>query len=197
MGNHEWALLKGAENFNPKAKIAIDWTRKILGVENPQTDKEKKRRQYLNELSQNAEEDRKFFVHGSPRQPVKEYIIPTDTKRPAKLNENFQLFSHICFLGHSHIPCVLVQEGPGKYDMYRPSDLIGNSYMLDEDEKAIINIGSVGQPRDRNPDASYAVFDEEMVIFRRVKYDVEKTRDKVYQISELPNFEGYRLLEGR
>jgi len=197
MGNHEWALLKGAENFNKKAKIAIDWTRQTLKVEDPQTEQEEMRKQYLNELSQNAEEDRKFFVHASPREPVKEYIIPTDTKRPKKLEANFRLFTHICFLGHSHIPCVITQETPGGYEVYRPDELIGNSYILDEDEKAIINIGSVGQPRDRNPDASYVVFDEEMVIFRRVKYDVEKTRDKVYAIPELPNFEGYRLIEGR
>jgi len=196
MGNHEAALLQGAENFNPKARKAIDWTRRELNLKDTSDEQAVKRMQYLNDLSQNAEENNMFFVLGSPRYPVKEYIIPTDPRRPSKLDANFALFSHICFVGHSHIPCVITQE-EGGYEVYSPHDLIGHSYVFDSTEKAIINIGSVGQPRDRNPAACYVVFDEEMVIFRRVAYDVKKTRDKVYKIKELPNFEGDRLLEGR
>lgn len=196
MGNHEEALLKGAENFNPKAKLAIEWTRKELGIDNPDDEQAGKRLKYLHELSQNAEESSGYFVHASPRHPTKEYLIPTDVKRPAKLDENFILFSHLCFVGHSHMPCVITKGDDG-YECYTPSSLPGASYVFDEDEKAIVNIGSVGQPRDRNQDACYVVFDEEMVMYRRVKYDVRKTRDKVYKAKGLPNYEGDRLLLGK
>ena len=116
MGNHEDALLKGAENFNPKARAAIDWTRNILNILDPGDPAGQKRLKYLNELSVNAEENDRYFVHASPRHPVKEYMIPTDIKRPAKLDANFELFNHIWFVGHSHIPCVIVQVEPGKYE---------------------------------------------------------------------------------
>ncbi|MFH1707426.1 MAG: metallophosphoesterase family protein [Planctomycetota bacterium] len=198
MGNHEDALLHGADNFNPKARAAIDWTRRALGISEPKAEVEQKRVKYLNELSQNAMEGPHFLVHASPRFPIKEYIIPTDPHRPAKLDANFELFSHICFVGHSHIPGVMVQESPGRYTFYKPESLIGGTgYLFDTGEKAIVNVGSVGQPRDRNPDACYVTFDDEMAMFRRVKYDVAKTRAKVYQNSELPHFEGDRLIEGR
>ena len=88
------------------------------------------------------------------------------------------------------IPGVFTREGYSS-----PGDLMG-LYML-SDELALVNVGSVGQPRDGNPQACYVTFDEETVVFRRVEYDVEKTVRKIRAISELDNFLADRLRRGR
>ena len=81
------------------------------------------------------------------------------------------------------------------YQFFSPEEL-GYEYRLG-DEKAMINVGSVGQPRDGNPNACYAVLDDEMVRFRRVEYPVDTTIAKIYEVPELDNFLGDRLRDGR
>ena len=80
-------------------------------------------------------------------------------------------------------------------NFFSPED-IGETYKLGE-EKVMINVGSVGQPRDGNRKGCYVVLDEGTVYFRRVEYPAEVTRQKIYDIPELDNFLGDRLLEGR
>jgi len=69
--------------------------------------------------------------------------------------------------------------------------------MLDGEVPAIINVGSVGQPRDHNPDSCYVTFDGDSVVYRRVKYDANDTRKRIYTIPDLDDFLGDRLVEGR
>jgi diadenosine tetraphosphatase ApaH/serine/threonine PP2A family protein phosphatase len=79
----------------------------------------------------------------------------------------------------------------------RPDDMLMNIFMLDTDSKAIVNVGSVGQPRDRNPNACYVIFDGDSVVYRRVAYDKETTAGKIRKISMLDDSLAARLLEGK
>ena len=103
----------------------------------------------------------------------------------------FERFDKICFVGHTHVPGVFL-EGP---DFYSPDELDGKFELADE--KAIINVGSVGQPRDRDPRSSFVILTETNVEFVRVAYDVETTIKKVEDIDDLDDFLGTRLRDGR
>jgi len=133
------------------------------------------------------------FVHASPRRPVNEYIFPDDVyTNPAKVRLLFERIKHICFVGHTHMPGVFLDEP----DFYLPDEL-GNVYPIIDDEKAIINIGSVGQPRDRDNRASYVYVNENQVHFVRLEYDFETTAKKIMAIEQLDNFHAERLRDGR
>ncbi len=99
----------------------------------------------------------------------------------------------VCFVGHTHVAGVFLDD-----PYFDPPDELAEAmkYQL-ADEKVIINVGSVGQPRDRDWRASYCVFDHQTVEFVRVEYDVEKTAEKIRSIAELDDFLGERLLEGK
>ena len=114
--------------------------------------------------------------------------IPT----PAKSNAQFERIKHVCFIGHTHLPGVFLDDP----DFYTPDEL-GNVYPIVTDEKAIVNVGSVGQPRDRDPRAGYVYVDGNTIHFVRLEYDIESTVKKIYEITELDNFEADRLREGR
>ena len=134
-------------------------------------------------------------VHGSPRRPINEYIFPEDAiNSPVKMSQIFDLVDTHCLVGHTHVPGVFTNEP----EFYPPTDL-GGVYKFNDDERVIVNPGSVGQPRDMDPRASYAILDEEEmnVEFHRLDYDVESVARKIYAIPELNNWLGDRLLEGR
>ena len=108
-----------------------------------------------------------------------------------------QIFDRVqkwCMVGHTHVPGVFTNEP----DFYPPED-VDSVYKLEGDDLLIINPGSVGQPRDMDPRASYAVLDEaeSQVEFHRLPYDVESVVKKIHAIPELSNWLGDRLLEGR
>ena len=118
------------------------------------------------------------YVHASPRRPINEYIFPDDVyTNPIKVRILFERVKHVCFVGHTHLPGVFLDEP----DFYLPSEL-GNVYPIVEGEKAIINIGSVGQPRDKDNRASYVYVDENEVNFVRLPYDFETTMKKIKAI---------------
>jgi predicted phosphodiesterase len=192
MGNHEEAVLKAsAGHFNLRARRAIEWTRRQLFEDPNETERARQERRALVEHFQlQANILGIQYVHGSPRNPVKEYITPQDARNKRKMASIFEHTESVCFIGHSHIPGVFIPE-----DFSSPEELMG-LYMLG-DERALVNVGSVGQPRDGDPSACYVTFDEETVVFRRVEYDVEKTVKKIRAISELDNFLADRLRRGR
>jgi diadenosine tetraphosphatase ApaH/serine/threonine PP2A family protein phosphatase len=133
------------------------------------------------------------FVHASPRRPINEYIFPDDVyTNPVKVRVLFDRVSHICFVGHTHVPGVFLNEP----DFYLPDEL-NNVYPIVDGEKAIINIGSVGQPRDKDWRASYAYVEEDRLHFVRVEYDVDKTVEKIKAVEQLDDFHADRLKEGR
>jgi diadenosine tetraphosphatase ApaH/serine/threonine PP2A family protein phosphatase len=133
------------------------------------------------------------FVHGSPRRPVNEYIFPDDVySNPNKIHSIFERFGHLCFVGHTHVPGVFL-DAP---DFYSPDEL-NDVYEVNPARKAMINVGSVGQPRDRDNRASYAVLEPGLVRFVRVPYAIEETMAKFKAIKDLDDYLATRLKEGR
>ncbi len=196
MGNHEEALLFGAENFNPRAKRAIDWTREHLKSSGDE-DTRANRWKILQNLAIHHERGTLAFAHASPRQPTREYVMPKDAKNVQKMAELFALTKHICFVGHTHLPGVFLEDGT----FIPPTMLFGQTYFIEPFEKALINIGSVGQPRDGDNRASYVLLDDDpnapRAIYRRVAYDIEETAKAIEANPNLDNYLAERLRVGR
>jgi diadenosine tetraphosphatase ApaH/serine/threonine PP2A family protein phosphatase len=191
LGNHDQGALFDPVGFNSGAERAIFWTRQQL--ENPAGNPADNARRwdFLGELPRNRRENGFLFVHGSARNPLNEYVFPEDVYNQKKMEKIFGLIERHCFQGHTHVPGVFTQT----MSFYSPEE-IGYEYRL-TDEKTMINVGSVGQPRDSDPRACYVVLEDGVVKFRRVEYDVEKTIQKIYNTPELDRFLGDRLRDGR
>jgi len=194
-GNHEFALLNSAEDFNPSARQAIEWTRdRFNGSEDPDRDLEIW--DFLSGLEPAVVEADVMFAHGSPRDPVREYLLPRDARDPDKMSALFGCMNdaRICFVGHSHVPAIYYEDGR----FYRPKSTEG-PYDLAElaDTRAIVNVGSVGQPRDGDHRLSYVVFDGDTLTFVRLDYDVETAQEEIRAVAELPDYLADRLAVGR
>ncbi len=191
MGNHDFAVLYEPYNFNSSAESACFWTRQQFESD---TDAQRRthRWKHLGNLPVRYRTDDFIAVHASPRRPINEYIFPDEVyTNPGKFVSIFDRVEKLCFVGHTHVPGVFL-EGP---DFFSPDEL---DYRFDlAGEKAIINVGSVGQPRDRDPRSSFVVVHDTHVEFVRVPYDVQSTLKKVEAINELDNFLGTRLIDGR
>lgn len=191
LGNHDQGALFDPEGFNSGAERAIFWTRSQL-EDGPGTTAQRQRRwDFLGELPRTHTEETRLFVHGSARNPLNEYVFPEDIYNKRKLEKIFALIPQYVFQGHTHVPGVF-SEG---FNFFSPEEL-NNEYRLDRN-KAMINVGSVGQPRDGDPRACYVVLEDDLVRFRRVEYPFEKTISKIYDIPDLDNFLGDRLRDGR
>ena len=200
LGNHDYATLYEPTNFNYGAEQASFWTRFNLEAEEGRGLRDK-RWEFLGNLPMRRTVKMKLggvdasidFVHASPRRPINEYIFPDDVyTNPMKVRVIFERVKHICFVGHTHLPGVFLDEP----DFYLPTEL-GDVYPIVEHEKAVINIGSVGQPRDRDSRASYVYVEDNEVHFVRLGYDYETTAAKIRAIDQLDNFNADRLQEGR
>jgi len=199
LGNHDCAVLYEPHRFNLGAESACYWTRARLEAE-PDKAKRDARWDFLGQLPVKHVWDaaemglgEMMLVHGSPRRPVNEYIFPDDIfNSPNKVQGLFDRFEHLCFVGHTHVPGVFL-ETP---DFYSPDELEG-VYKIDRDRKALINVGSVGQPRDRDSRAGYVVVTPDHVEFVRLAYAFDVVADKVFAIPELDDYQGTRLREGR
>ena len=193
LGNHDQAAVFDPQGFNPVALRAIYWTRDQLEDDSCGIDKCNRRWDFLGELPRRKDEGTFLFVHGSPRDPTNEYVFPEHVYEPARLENLMKRFEQYCFQGHTHIPGVFTETG----SCLSPKDH-DHKFELTK-TKLMINVGSVGQPRDEDPRACFAVLDtEELTInYYRVDYDVERTRKKIYDVPELDNMLGDRLLSGR
>ena len=200
LGNHDYAVLYEPTNFNLGAEQASYWSREVLEQESEMA-KRNDRWNYLGSQQMrwtlttklNGSEAHLDFVHASPRRPINEYLFPDDVyTSPGKLSALFAMTRHICFIGHTHLPGVFLEDP----DFYTPDEL-GGVYPIIDGEKAIINVGSVGQPRDRDNRAGYAYIEDNQVHFVRLEYDCETAAKKIYATNELDNFEGDRLFDGR
>lgn len=190
-GNHEEAVLRGPLGFNPLASQAVRWTRDVLEQEGDALD-------YISSLGIRIDEREAVLVHGSPAQPIDEYLFREDTLDhlprgrdfSPKLARCFRLIDRPCFVGHTHVPGV-IDEGliwTEPADVEQRYDTGGRP--------CIINVGSTGQPRDGDTRASYALFDGRTVEFRRVAYDVEAAARRILEEDGLPDPLGHRLIEG-
>lgn len=181
-GNHDWAVLGlfPAELFNEEAEAAVQWTGQELSVES---------KDFLRGLKLSGELDNSVLVHGSLNAPQEFNYL----QNIRDCQETFRLLKHnICFVGHTHVPVVFVQDQ--RFDIHYEDTL---KIKIEPDKKYIINVGSVGQPRDSIPAAAYCVWDSERheIEIKRAVYDVFTARQKIID-KGLPEFLGNRLLIG-
>jgi predicted phosphodiesterase len=207
MGNHDFGALYEPTNFNQAAEQAAYWTRAQFEAE-PDAAKAAKRWEFLGRLRVRVSFGDFLCVHGSPRRPINEYLFPEDAiNSPVKMQQIFERVEKYCLVGHTHVPGVFTNEP----DFYPPDDLQG-VYKLGENEKAIMNPGSVGQPRDLDPRSSYCILDDghsektgpsgngttqPHVEFFRLEYDIDTVVEKIHAIPQLSDWLGERLREGR
>lgn len=193
LGNHDQAALFDPEGFNPVALQAIYWTRDQLD-QGPGTPAQINARwDFLGERPRKHTDGDFLFVHASPRDPTNEYVFPEYVFDQRKMEALFSKVDRYCFNGHTHLPGVFTTGCE-----FVPPEECGHRYPLGR-EKLIVNVGSVGQPRDENPRSCYTIVDhhEMAIYFRRVEYDIETTANKIYAEEELANMLGDRLRHGR
>lgn len=166
-GNHDWAAIGNIDTsyFNPEAAAASQWTAEKLTSDD--TD-------YLRSLPLTLRQGAFTLVHGSPREPIWEYVLSTQSAQ-----ENFAYFdTRFCLIGHSHAPLVFEL---GQDEVCRFGQLPAHLSLKKEKERLIINCGSVGQPRDGDPRASYAILDtgESIIYHYRIEYDIALTQQRM------------------
>ncbi len=167
-GNHDWAALGRLDirTFNVDARRAVDWTQRTLTEENTA---------YLSALPTTFVLGNYTLAHGSPREPVWEYILD-----PLIAALNFPHFeTSYCLVGHTHTPIIYRLTAPdGETDAMQPTYRVPRQL---NGKRIILNPGSVGQPRDSNPDAAYGILYVEEGVFehRRVPYPIKITQEKM------------------
>jgi predicted phosphodiesterase len=182
-GNHDLAAIGKLDlsYFNPAAAEACRWTTEKLNPVDVH---------YLGDLPTKVEKGDFLLVHGSPSEPTLEYIISAGIAE-----KNFAFFTNkFCLAGHSHIPAAFKEEGSATQSIHLTT---GIGLVLHA-HRMIVNPGSVGQPRDGDPRASYAIYDSEGLMLRlyRVEYNISATQDKMMQAG-LPVPLITRLEQGR
>lgn len=199
LGNHDLAALYEPTNFNEVAERAAYWTRKQLEAVTD-ADQRRARWELLGRLRVRVQEGDFLAVHGTPRKPINEYLFPEDVQSGTRKFE--QIFARVPrygMQGHTHVPGVFTAEP----EFYSPEELGEGPWTLPTDEQLIFNPGSVGQPRDGDPRASYAILetsegeDKTTLEFIREPYDIEAVAAKIIAEPELADWLGERLREGR
>lgn len=184
-GNHDLASIGRLDDrdFNAVARTAARWTSGQLSLEE---------KHVLAVLPSEAIQDGYTLAHGSPRNPIWEYIAS-----PLAAEENATFFAtNTCFVGHTHVASCFALDAEGNCS---GMDLLNDGTTIDlSSSRFIINPGSVGQPRDRDPRAAYGILDESQGVFtgRRVAYDVRKTQQQM-EDADLPAILIKRLEFGR
>lgn len=183
IGNHDAAVIGQIDinTFNPEAQYSVQWTNEVLTSSN---------KDYLFSLPSRMQIDNVTLVHGSPREPIWEYLINSQTA-----TDNFEYFNtSFCFIGHSHLPVIFQ-----KLDKHKKAVIIVPETKHSQPliPRLILNPGSVGQPRDHDRRSSYAIYnsDEGSWEYRRVIYDIQKVQERM-QTFNLPTRHIERLSGG-
>jgi len=170
LGNHEYAALglQSCEDFNEAARTAAEWTLAKL---------DEKASAIMSDFELDRALDDLYLVHASPYEPDHWHYIFTSDDAVLAFEH---LEQKIGFFGHSHIPMIL-RERPGSL----PGAQAGHEFTADPEGRYLVNVGSVGQPRDNDPRACYVVFDSEELEFEfhRVEYDIAATQQKMTEAS--------------
>lgn len=171
-GNHDLACLGKIDlrDFNPDARKANIWNGNQLADDH---------RAWLEGLPPAADVDTRFtLAHGSPREPIWEYLLS-----PEQAIANFELFSQeVCLIGHSHVQLGFrLRPGFERCERFLPDR--NRTIDLDGETRYFVNPGSVGQPRDQDPRAAYAVIDTDAakITYNRVEYDIAQTQRQMVQ----------------
>jgi diadenosine tetraphosphatase ApaH/serine/threonine PP2A family protein phosphatase len=184
LGNHDVAAIDdfGLAYFNPAARAAITWTQGVLSAEN---------RAWLDGLGYEYRAPGFLLVHGAPINYF-EYILDKAGAARAFAATDAPLI----FNGHTHIAAVYSQRADGEIDVQLLQQ--GGEVALEEGVRYLVNVGSIGQPRDLNPEASFALFDDvaRTVTIRRVAYAIAEVQAKIRE-AHLPATLASRLASGR
>ncbi|MCY3023198.1 MAG: metallophosphoesterase family protein [Planctomycetota bacterium] len=193
MGNHDYALLHGPAGFSRVAAAAIYCTQDLMFKHCLNVELTKRRAEFLKNLPDEAREGRCLYVHASPRDHLSEYLMEQDVEfgPDEKVVACFALIEQLCFVGHTHRPGIMTLAGP----FLRPTGK--ESRIPIPGEKAIINVGSVGQPRDGDPRACYCEVTDTELVFHRLEYDIATTQAKIGKLGCLDNRCATRLALGR
>jgi len=183
-GNHDYVAIGRIDisSLNTDATIACRWTTRQLTIEDVG---------YLQSLDVKLTQGNFTLAHGSPRQPLREYLISA-----VDANDNFSYFdTKFCLVGHSHVPLVFRQDKNGNC---LAAGIPDTMQLEQEGHRLIVNPGGVGQPRDGDSRASYALYDSDAQVVHhyRVGYDVGATRKRMMECG-LPVSLGLRLNYGR
>lgn len=182
-GNHDWAAIGKTDIsvFNPVAAEAIRWTQKNLAADNLKKLKNLPVTHKIGDI---------LLVHGSPNNPEQwNYLFSLDD-----FCDQFNFFrEQICFIGHSHIPSAVFQDANSYTDFLRE-----NPFPLLKKRRFIINVGSVGQPRDLDPRACYAIYDgnNNSLDIVRIEYNIPLAEQKIINAG-LPEILAERLSAGK
>jgi diadenosine tetraphosphatase ApaH/serine/threonine PP2A family protein phosphatase len=183
MGNHDAAVVEmtSVNEFNENARLAVEWSRKVMKEESLD---------FIRGLPYVARRDGLLLVHSSPEEPPAwHYIMSLGGAR--RSFEHFE--DRACFLGHTHVPFVIALRPDGVVE-----EVAGRPVEFEDGSRYLVNVGSVGQPRDRDPRASYGIVDAAAgtLELHRVSYPVEKTQ-QLMRDHDLPTFLIERLAVGR
>lgn len=183
MGNHDAAVTEktSVAEFNENALRAVEWTRSVIGEETCD---------FLAGLPYESRRDNFFLVHASPEEPPRWHYI-MDLQGAGR---SFDFFTEAaCFVGHTHVPFIVVRGEDGQVDVLDSRDV-----RMQNGCRYLVNVGSVGQPRDLDPRASFAMLDLKTgsLEIRRIPYPVEKTQMRMRSLG-LPPFLIDRLSVGR
>jgi predicted phosphodiesterase len=183
IGNHDQAALSmiPIERFNQDAGAIASWTNRMLTEEN---------KAFLTSLPSKASYGNFTLAHGSPYKPVWEYILD-----PVTADRSFESFdTDYCLVGHSHLPLIFHRQSENEFALPKP---VQWGELMQLSPRMILNPGSVGQPRDRDPRASYSLLDteEETWEMRRVDYNVSEVQVRILEAG-LPERQALRLRDG-
>jgi diadenosine tetraphosphatase ApaH/serine/threonine PP2A family protein phosphatase len=184
LGNHDSAASGTPESMNVDAMLAIEWTRQQL---NPA------QRDFLASLPLTAEDDDRLYVHASAALPAAwDYVVDERAASRSLMATD----AAITFCGHTHLPALFYMTATAKIAGFEPD--AGVAMPLTPQRRWVAVIGAVGQPRDRNPAACYALYDDgpRTLTYIRVPYDVDTAARKIRDAG-LPPFLAARLAWGR
>lgn len=183
LGNHDAAVLGRIPlaTFNKDARVSIQWTRTVLTPAS---------QAWLATLPESWVNGSAFLAHGSPRNPIWEYLLDPNTAALC-----FEFFDNpFCFVGHTHLPIAFLYNGldhPTRWLIPTPGQ------EFHPNNRVIINPGSVGQPRDRDPRAAFGIFNDTTNTWlpQRIEYDIMSVQQRIFD-ANLPQRHAVRLLEG-
>jgi len=185
-GNHDKVVagIESGDNFNVSAQMAVSWARQQITADN---------RTFLTKLQRGPIIVDECFqiVHGHPED--EDFYIFSEWDAMEVLDNSKQW---ITFFGHTHFPIIYIQNYSNLSEEY--PDVDSYCCSLSREKKYLINPGSVGQPRDSNPKASFAIFDSDAdtIEIKRIEYDIKSAQEKIHK-AELPEYLASRLSVGR
>jgi predicted phosphodiesterase len=188
--NHEEGILYQPVGFNWKAEASAWWTKDQLKSPHYPAHENRKFWGYLEQMPRFATHGDVLYVHASPIDPTREYVMPEACYNPEFMTQIFKKIKRVAFGGHTHLPGIFFENRP-----FLQQNRIEGPYPVVKG-KFFVNVGSVGQPRDGDTRSCYVIFDGKTVLFRRVEYNYRKTARKIRRIKRLPNALGMRLALG-